>query len=218
MSPPLTPSADEARRLLSDELGKPIYLDARNWLVDQLHKLMDWLSQSPQPGPGGAPLSTGQGLWIGFGIAVVILVVIWALAGPLRAERRQARELFDNELRSSSDLRSVAAALAASGEWGPAMIELFRAMIRSLSERVVIEEFAGMTADEASALASVRLPEFADRLALAARDFDAVAYGHQSGSAAQYQLLVELDAAVAAAKPTPLHSRSESAVSVEVAP
>jgi hypothetical protein len=218
MSPPLTPSADEARRLLSDELGKPTYLDARNWLLDQLHKLLDWLSQSPQSGSGGAPLSSGQGLWMGFGIAVVILVVIWALAGPLRAERRRARELFGTDERNSSDLRSAAADLATAGEWGAALIELFRAMIRSLSERVIIEEFAGMTADEASALAAARLPELADRLALAAHHFDAVAYGHQPGTAAQYQLLVALDAAVAAAKPTPIHTLVDTSVSVEVAP
>ena len=54
-----------------------------------------------------------------------------------------ARPIAANEPVTEADLRSAAAALAASGEWGTALIELFRAMIRSLSERVVIEEFAG---------------------------------------------------------------------------
>ncbi|PFG17663.1 uncharacterized protein DUF4129 [Propionicimonas paludicola] len=216
MSPPLTPSADEARRLLADELSKPIYLDARNWLMEQLRKLLDWLQGSSDPTVSTSPLSGGQGLWIGFGTAAVLVVVIWALMGPLRAERRRSRELFDEEELSAADLRAKASALAANGEWGQAIVEHFRAMIRSLSERVIIEEFAGMTADEASTLAAVRLPSLAEQLAQAARDFDAVAYGDQPGTAEQYQQLVDLDAEVAAATPVLPQRESQAAVSVEV--
>lgn len=202
MSPPLTPSADEARRMLAGELSKPIYADARNWLWDQLNKLLDWLQNTPDPST--TPVSGGTGLWIGFGIAAVLAVVIWALMGPLRAERRTRPQLFGDEELTATDLRGRASELAAASQWGPALIELFRAMIRSLSERAIIEEFAGMTADEASALAAVRLPELAGRLTQAANDFDAIAYGDQPGTLAQYQRLVELDAEVAQTRPAPL--------------
>jgi hypothetical protein len=214
MSPPLTPSAEEARRLLSEELSKPIYTDVQNWLWDQLEKLLEWLNNAPDPNT--TPLSGGQGLWIGFGLAAVVAVVVWALMGPLRTERRRRPELFGDEELSSSDLRATASELAASGQWGPAVIELFRAMIRSLSERAIIEEFPGMTADEAGALAAVRLPDLAAGFTQAANGFDAIAYGHQDGSAEQYEQLAALDAEAAQTRPAALTAPIETTSAVEV--
>jgi hypothetical protein len=74
-------------------------------------------------------------------------------------------------------------------------------MIRSLGERAIIEEFGGMTAHEAAAQAAPRLPGLAQRVTGAAEVFDALAYGHRSGSARQYQEMLELDAEVAGARP-----------------
>jgi len=74
-------------------------------------------------------------------------------------------------------------------------------MIRSLGERAIIEEFGGMTAHEAAAQAAPRLPGLAERVTGAADVFDALAYGHRSGSAGQYRDMLELDAEVAGTRP-----------------
>jgi hypothetical protein len=199
MSPPLTPDADEARRQLAEELSKPIYTDVQNWLSDQFHKLLDWLAGDRQ---ATGTLSSGQLAAVGLGIAVIAAVAIWAVMGPLRTERRRrtAAVLADEE-RTAAQLRADAAALAASDAWGEATVQLFRALVRSLGERAVIEETPGMTAHEAAGRAGVRLPGLAERLARGADVFDALAYGRRPGSRGQYESMRALDDEVAAARP-----------------
>jgi hypothetical protein len=59
----------------------------------------------------------------------------------------------------------------------------------------------GRTADEFAAEASRPLPDHAANLLAAARLFDGVRYGQQAGTAAGYQQVRELDAAIQAARP-----------------
>lgn len=215
MSPPLTPDADEARRQLADELSKPVYADVQNWLVDQFNKLIDWLTGGTS---SSGSLSSGQLALIVVVAVALAAVAIWTFMGPLRAERRhRGHAMLAEETRTSAELRADAAALAASDDWGAATMQLFRALIRSLGERAVIDEFPGMTAHEAAGRAAPRLPEFADPLHRAADVFDALAYGRRPGSPQQYHDLRALDAAVAHARPTglPGEPAEEARVAVE---
>ena len=58
-----------------------------------------------------------------------------------------------------------------------AVVERFRAIIRSLDERGFIEDYPGMTAHEAAVLGSSALEALGEELTRAAALFDAVRYG-----------------------------------------
>ncbi len=214
MSPPLIPDAEEARRQLADELANPIYADVQNWIADQFRKLLDWLVGDPSP---AGSLSSGQLTALVITLVGIAAVAIWLSTGGVRAERRKRGAVFANEERTADQLRSDAARLAAADEWASATVELFRALIRSLAERTIIEEFGGMTAHEAAAQAAPRLPGLAERITAAAEVFDALAYGHRSGSAQQYQDMLDLDAELTRTRPVlPAHAATETtAVVVE---
>lgn len=102
---------------------------------------------------------------------------------------------------TATQLRAEAARLGQTGAWTQAVIQLFRALIRSLGERGVIDESPGMTAHEAAGRGGERLPAFRAALDDAASTFDGLAYGTWTGTRAQYERLVELDAQVARARP-----------------
>ena len=79
--------------------------------------------------------------------------------------------------RTAAQLRADADAAAARGDWRSAVIDRFRAVVRSLEERVVLDVRPGRTADEAAAVAGLRFPAEADALRRGARLFDDVCYG-----------------------------------------
>lgn len=199
MSPPLTPDADDARRQLADELSKPIYADVQNWLMEQFRKLMEWLVGNPT---SSNSLTSGQLTAITITVVAIALVAVWAVMGPVRADRRRRSAVFADEERSAADLREEAERLAAADNWAGATMGVFRAMVRSLSERAIVEEFPGMTAHEAVGLAVRRLPALAVDLARAADVFDALAYGRRAGSPEQYRAMLALDAEVGRSRPT----------------
>lgn len=198
MSPPLTPDADEAHRQLAEELSNPIYADPQSWIQDQFRKLLDWLTGDPS---SSTALSESQLITLVVSVVAIAAVALWLFMGPLRSERRRTAELLTDEDRNATDLRADAARLASAREWTAATLQLFRALVRSLDERAIIEESPGMTATEAAGRAAPRLPSLADRLSRAATVFDALAYGHRNGSAAQYQEMLDLDDEVARARP-----------------
>lgn len=216
MSPPLTPDADEARRQLADELSNPIYANVGSWISDQFNKLLEWLTGNPD---SSHALDSGQLVAITLTVVGLAAIAVWTFLGPLRTERRRRSELFSDEERTAEQLRTDAAGLAAAGNWAEATLGVFRAMIRSLSESGIVEEFPGMTAHEAAGRAAPRLPGLADRLAAAADVFDALAYGRRAGTAQRYEAMVALAAEVADTRPAPVAEIPSDApeVSVEAA-
>lgn len=216
MSPPLTPDADDARRQLADELSRPIYTDPESWLAEMYRRLLDWLTGNT---PASGPLSNGQ-LTALIVVAVVVAgIAVWAVLGPVRSRNRQRRSaLFVEDERTAAEVRAEAEALAAAQNWSAAYVALFRAMIRTQAERGVITEFAGMTAQEAVALAKQRFPDFGDPLAASAGRFDSLAYDHGSADQDQYRQLSDLDAAlVTAIATTPAVTPTPTLVGVESA-
>ncbi|MDR1808732.1 MAG: DUF4129 domain-containing protein [Propionibacteriaceae bacterium] len=199
MSPPLEPSADEARRELARELIKPEYLDPGSWLVRLRDRILEWLAGVDA---AGFNLSGAEIAVIALVGAAAVGLVVARVAGPLRRERRAAGGGFlAGEERSAAELRADAERLAAAGDWTAATLQRFRALVRGLSERVIVREVPGLTAREAALQAEARLPAFAAGLAEAADLFDALAYGGRDGTRAGYDALVTLDQSVAAARP-----------------
>lgn len=202
---PVTPDADTARRWLQEELLDPVYQDQPSLLM----RFIDWL-MGLFDGVEVLDVNPVVASLVVAGVVLVVAVIAYLVAGPVRLSRR-ARTLaavFEDDTRSATDLRAAADAAAAAGDWATAVVERYRAVVRSLEERVVLDPRPGRTAHEAADAAALRLPALADRLAGGARLFDDVRYGKVAVGPAADQALRELDAAALATRPTPVGTGS----------
>lgn len=200
---PVDPSAEEARRLLLDELAKPEYQAARPTWFDQLSAAVrDWFLS----------LFSGGGGDVGGVLpAILVVVVLAALVSALlvyglprlnRRARHDPSALFgDDDARSADDIRRASAAAAADGDLATAIVERFRAIARTASDRAAVSVHPGTTADDFARRAAAAFPDAEARLDRAARVFDGVRYLGADGTAEHYRLLVELDDEVRAARP-----------------
>lgn len=196
---PVEPTEEEARRWLVEELSRAEYDAARPSLLDRFVEwLFDLLDLDAVPSAG-----EGLGAALIALILVVALVVVVRVVGPVqRAGRRRAGgSVFDDEIVSADEHRRRADRFAAAEQWAEAVRERFRALVRALEERAVLDERPGRTADEASAEAGVALPDLAGALAAAAHTFDDVCYGGRSADAEQHRAVQGLEQQVARARP-----------------
>jgi Domain of unknown function (DUF4129) len=200
---PVDIDRDAAREAAHTELSRHVYAEAQpplairiiRWIVRWFTELLDRVAAAT---PGG---------WYG----VVLLLAIVAIAGYAVTRRtgmvrgtaagRDERPLFGLAPRSAAEHRRVAEAAAATGDWETAVQERFRAVIRTLEERGLIEDRPGRTADEAAMAGGAVLPGSADGLAQSAQTFDSVVYGGKPATPGQDEQLRRLDAAVRTARP-----------------
>lgn len=197
--PPVVPGSDEARRWAEEELAKSEYRDADpGWLADVGEAIMDWLRALD--GAGGD--STVPAPWIGVIIVVLIGTAVILVRPRLNAKARRPTDIFDADPTvTATAYRARAAAAAAAGDWNAAVVDCFRAMVRTAEERNVLDTRAGRTADEvARELATPFSPE-AGRLNEAARTFDEIRYGNGSADRTAYAAMLELDTALRSLKP-----------------
>lgn len=200
MTVPVVPDAEQARRWLEQELADPVY----HQQPSLLQRFLDWLGRLFE-GADGLPIgNVGTLLAILVGLAVLVTVA-FLVTGPVRRSRRVAgtRGVLDaDDRRTADELRAAADAAAGRGDWAAAVADRFRAVVRSLEERAVLEEQPGRTAHEAVEAAGLRLPAHAVDLRAAGRLFDDVVYGERTPRAEDDAALRELDARVAATRPT----------------
>lgn len=195
---PVTPDADQARRWAEEELARGIY--SRRPGV--LERVLDWVVEQ---------LTALNGLSVDGGWLVPLLLVLVtaalvtiAIVVGVPTRRRRAREsaaVLDGDRRSADALRAAADAARARGDHATAVLERFRAMVRDLAERGVLDEVPGLTAHEAAGAAGRRLPPLADDLAAAGALFDGARYGHRAVTARDDSWLADLDRRVAAERP-----------------
>lgn len=186
VEPPVVPDADTARRWAEDELsGSEYSAGGGNWLMDAI----EWLVRAISDTAEGAARGLGP---VGTVLAVVIALAVlagiaWLLVGPLRRSRRAAAvgDLFEDE-RSAAALAGDASRAATAGDWATATAELYRALIRMLAERSVIDLSPGVTAHEAAVEAGGALPTLAVRVMADADAFDRVRYGDGRASEQDY--------------------------------
>lgn len=198
---PVDIDRDAAREAAHAELSKHIYDEARpplairviRWLVTWFTDLLDRVAAAT---PGG-----WYGVVLLLGVLGIAAYAVMQRTGVVRRAAASREPLFNLMARSAAEHRRVADAAAATGDWQTAVQERFRAVIRTLEERGLIEDRAGRTADEAAAAGGAVLPASADALARSARTFDSIAYGGRPASASQDEQLRSLDAAVRTARP-----------------
>ena len=195
---PVVPDEPTARDWVEDELRDPVYAEnqpgllqrAISWVVERLGSIGD----------------TGPSLWfwvVALVVVALVVVLVVRRTGFARAVARSGHgsgEVGTDPTVGADEYRRRAASAAAAGDWRVAVLEQFRATVRSLEERTVLEPRPGRTADEAASEAGALLPERAADLAAAARVFDDVCYGDREAGPAQHQQLVATDTAVLAAR------------------
>ncbi len=208
--PPVLPGRDEARRWAEEELAKPEYRDAApGWLDSVWADLLDWLRSLDS---GSGPDSTGAAPWIGVAIAVLIGAAVILARPRLNAKAKRAGDVFDSDATVSADAyRGRAAAAAAAGDWSAAVVDCFRALVRTAEDRALFDARPGRTADEVAHELATPFPSEAGRLTDAARTFDGIRYGNESASQTDYAAVHGLDAALQSLTPASAHPPAERA-------
>ncbi len=199
---PIEIGRDEAREAARRELADPVYQSAEpslaarvlEWLVDRLSELIDSLSALA---PGGV-----AGLIVLALLGVVLVVIVRLRVGKPARAGHAGRSVFGPRSVSAADHRQAAQSAVASGDLSEAILERFRAIVRELEQRGVLDEQSGRTVDEIADQAGRLLPRCAVELRDAARIFDDVVYGGHPATVQQYQVLAMVDQAARTERPT----------------
>jgi hypothetical protein len=197
---PVVPDGEQARQWLERELADPVYHQGPSLL----QRLLDWLGEL-FAGADGVPLGNLGTVLVVVAVLGLLVLIAFLVTGPVRRGRRRGRGgavLDADDRRSAADLRAAADAAAARGDWSAAVPDRFRAVVRSLEERTVLDERPGRTAHEAVEAAGLRLPAHAGDLREAGALFDDVVYGHRVPRPADDAALRGLEDRVAATRPT----------------
>lgn len=198
---PVVPDRDTAREWLTSELQRPEYAERESLLTRLVNWVLDWLNTIDWPDTSMSGPQLGVVVTV---VVVVVLAIAWLVVGPVRLGRERAgsAEVLDaDDARTAKQMRAAADAAAGAGDWRTATVERFRAVVRSLEERVIIEPRPGRTAQEAAADAGTRLPAQAAGLRAGADLFDGVEYGDRVATVEDDAALRALEAEVTAARP-----------------
>ncbi|WP_309073040.1 DUF4129 domain-containing protein [Paenarthrobacter sp.] len=198
----MEPDRDEARRWAAEELSNPRYPDARPSWLDQLWRdFLDWMASLGGDGPGTGP-NLAVPLIVVLALALIIAAIV--VIRPRLNARRTGKpgDLYGEEQSvDAGGYRRRAAAAADGGNWPAAVVDQFRALVRSAEERDIIDARAGRTADEAAGQLGQVFGAAQVRLLAAAGIFDAVRYGEQAATWTDYESVRQLDADLLELKP-----------------
>lgn len=201
-APPVEPGSEDARRWAVEELSKPVYQDAQpDWLTDLWRQFTEWLRSL---GSGDPAIDSGVAV-PAVGVTILVLIAVAVLLARPRLNARRRRPAGDDvdadPSVSPAEYRRRAAAAAARSEWRTAVVEQFRAMVRSAEDRTVIDPMPGRAADEVASQLAGAFGSHAAELRHAAGIFDAVRYGSADATARDHAVMVALDQLLVAAKP-----------------
>lgn len=204
---PIDIDRETARQRAIEELAKAKYGGLPPWVTDTFERIYNLLTRLIE---GLVELTMGRmnGSGGGFNWAFMVVIllilaivafVIWRIGVPRWRRRRQDAELELDPTRAAADYRQLAEAAAATGDWRAAVRDRYRAVIRDLEVRTILEVRPARTAWEAARLASRLLPSAQSALFTGADIFNEVLYGDKRADAERYQQMVEVDVAVLAA-------------------
>lgn len=197
---PVDPDAETARRWAEAELADPIYHQGQS-LLDRVLEWFQEFLEDAQASALNVDVTTAS-LVLGT-VLLIAVVLVLTYTGPVRRARRARapQVVFENDSRTAAEIRASADAFAAQGRWSEAALERYRAILRSLEERAVLDERPAWTADEAAREAGTLLPDHAADLRRASLLFDDVRYGDGTGTATDDAWLRSLDDALRTARP-----------------
>jgi hypothetical protein len=188
MTVPVDIDPDTAREAAVRELADPAYEAAEpSWL----EQVLDYLDSM------FGTVGLGAGSLVGLVIlAVALFAVVRLRVGRLARTHRAGQVFAAGRTLSAEDYRQAAEQAHARGDLDTAVRERFRAIVRELERRGVLDERSGWTVDEIAMLAGRRMPGRAGELRAAATLFDDVVYGGHHATDAGYRDLAALDAAI----------------------
>lgn len=201
MGAPIEIGSDEARRRAEEELAKAKYQDMPDWLADLLQRLQDLLEGLAR-GPAG-PSGLGGSNWVLLIVVVVILaalvVIVWKVGLPRWRPKTVDAEVETDPDVEPADYRAAAERAAAAQDWTEAIRHRFRALVRELEHRTILEPRPGRTALEAAGRAAAMMPSVEPDLHRAALGFNDVMYGQIRADRDRYQAMVAAEESVLAA-------------------
>ena len=195
------PTREQAAEAARQELARHEYADAQPpLLLRALGRVVRWVGQlfdGVQLGPGSGLVAQLLLTALLLGLATVLLVRL----GPLRRRAPGAGAVFgDGGALPAEQHRAQAEQAAAQGRWADAVRERLRAVVRELEARGVLDVRPGRTAGEVARDGGAAVPELAPDLRRAAGVFDEVWYGGREAGAGAYDVLVQVDDRVRAAR------------------
>jgi hypothetical protein len=206
---PIRIGGEQARRRAVEELAKAKYGGLPDWadeLLNRLGRVLDRIVEAVLRFVFGSP-GGGAGISPGFVIAVVLVLVaiglvVWRVGLPRwRRRSRDAAVDLDASV-PAADYRHLAEQHAKLGDWQAAARDRFRALVRELEVRTILDVLPARTAREAAYAASRLLPGYGDDLRTAAEDFNTVMYGERRADEALYRRMTDIDDRVVAAADT----------------
>lgn len=191
MNVPVDIDPDTAREAAADELADPVYRQAEPSVVEEIFA---WLGERLADALTAVSGSASGGLLALVVLGLLVFAVVRMRVGRLTRSRRADRPVFAaGRTLSAEEYRQAAEQARARGDLAGAVRERFRAIVRELNDRGVLDERSGRTVDEIAVQAAERLPGHADGLRAAAMLFDDVVYGGHRATEAGYRDLVALD-------------------------
>lgn len=200
---PIDIDGDEGRRRAVEELAKAKYGGIPPWVGDLLERVANVLTRVAEffaalLNPGGA---AGTGVNPGFVLAVIVLVlaigfVVYRVGLPRWQERRADANLDLDSTVPPADYRARAEEHANRGDWPAAVRDRFRALIRELEVRTIIDVRPARTATEAAWATVQVMPQANDDMQQGADLFNQVMYSDQPTEREAYLQLIAIDARV----------------------
>lgn len=203
---PIRIGRDEAQRRAAEELGKAKYGGTPDWLDGVANRLDTFLQRILdvllpfllRERGGGGGVNWGFVLAVAL-ILVAIALVVWRIGLPRWQKRQRVASLDLDPRRGADDYRRLAEGHATQEDWADAVRDRFRAVVRELELRTILDERPARTASEAAYHASRALPSCAEPLRSGAEAFNAVSYGDRRADQADYAQMIRLDQQVTAA-------------------
>lgn len=204
---PIDIDRETARQRAIEELAKAKYGGLPAWVEDGLNRIFELLTRLIEMlvrlTMGRVGTGAGGFNWaflvVMLLIVAVVAFVIWRIGLPRWRRRRQDAELDLDPTREAADYRQLAEAAAAAGDWRAAVRDRYRAIIRDLEVRTILQVRPARTAWEAARLAGRYLPTAQPALFTGAAIFNEVLYGDKRADADDYRQLTEVDQVVLAA-------------------
>lgn len=202
-APPLDPDSDTARQWVTDEWGPP-----RTIQPSLIERIQDFLRSLFDNEPGGstAPATLNiVRLLVALVLIAVVAFLIYYVVRNMRdtqsAGAASGSVLEPGDLRSASALAEAARQALAAGNWSLAVLEAYRSIAKSGSERNLLGGADSLTAEQVAGELAVSFSEQRADLYAAASEFNSTRYGGMAASAAQATHAVELQQTLAKKRP-----------------